>query len=255
MQSQTTPTDADEPRAQQEAARPPIAPELLEAAAERLQGRWARFRAWANMFFADHGFFRYIYLNLHAVGEKGWRAAQPAPHHFRRLKRRGVRTVVNLRGGRAFGSYPLEIEACRREGLIYREVLLRSRDAPTVATLEEVAALFETLEYPAVFHCKSGADRSGLMSALYLMLVDGLRPSEAKRALSLRYGHFRLGPTGVLDAFMAAYERAEVAAHARGERLDLLTWARRDYDRKALKERFKAQKWAIFLTDRVLHRE
>ena len=30
--------------------------------------------------------------------------------------------------------------------------------------------MFETIEYPAVMHCKSGADRAGIMAALYLIL-------------------------------------------------------------------------------------
>lgn len=232
-----------------------IAAELLESAQERLGRPGARRRAWLNMFFADHGFFRYVYLNLHRVGAQGYRAAQPAPHHFRRFTRLGIRTVVNLRGGREFGSYPLEIEACAREGLAYEEVRLRSRDAPTIETLEAVAALFERIAYPAVFHCKSGADRSGLMAALYLLIVEGATPDVAKRALSLRYGHFRIGPTGVLDAFIEAYAADEAAARARGEALDFMTWARRDYDRDAVKASFKAREWGAFITDRVLGRE
>ncbi len=232
-----------------------VADALRSGAAARLSGRRARLRAWLSMIFVDHGFFRYAYLNLHRIGAEAYRAAQPAPHHFRRFKKLGIETVVNLRGGRAFGSYPLEIEACAREGLAYEELRLRSRDAPEVETLEETAALLRRIAYPAVFHCKSGADRSGLMAALYLMLVEDAPPSVAKRALSLRYGHFRVGPTGVLDAFVEAYEAAEAAARARGETLDFMTWVRRDYDRDALKKRFQARKWAIFLTDRVLGRE
>jgi hypothetical protein len=38
-----------------------------------------RLRAWINMIFVDHGFFRLAYLNLHRVTPDFWRAAQPAP--------------------------------------------------------------------------------------------------------------------------------------------------------------------------------
>ena len=236
-------------------AQPKIPADKLEEAQLRLAGRRARAKAWTNMVFVDHGFFRYGYLNLHKVGARAYRAAQPAPHHFRRFARLGIKTVVNLRGGREFGSYPLEIEACARYGLAYEELTLKSRDAPKLEALEEAAALLERVAYPILFHCKSGADRTGLMGALYLMLVERRSPSEAKKALSMRFGHFRQSKTGILDAFIEEYEEAEAAARARGETLEFLEWARRDYDRTALIERFRASSWASFLTDRVLRRE
>lgn len=243
-------------------AQPAIAAELLEVAERRLSTRRGRIGAWMNMFFADHGFFRYVYLNLHNMvrgeglkGAKAYRAAQPAPAHFKRLQRLGVKTVVSLRGGRKFGSYPLEIEACARYGLAFEEITLRSRDAPTLETLEEAAALLQRVEYPALFHCKSGADRSGLMGALYMLLVEGASASDAKRALSARYGHLRQSPTGVLDAFIEAFEAAQNEARAAGGDLDFMTWARRDYDRAAVKAAFKPKSWARIVTDVFLRRE
>lgn len=207
------------------------------------------------MFFVDHGFFRYFYLNRHRVGEQAWRSAQPAPHHIRQMAREGVRTVVNLRGGREFGSYPLEREACEAAGLEFEEVVLRSREPPTVETLEEVAALFDRIAYPALFHCKSGADRAGLMSALYLLLKEGRPVEEALGQLALRYGHIRQGKTGVLDHFIERFAEAQAAARAEGRDLKLLEWAREDYDPVALRQEFRENGWASFLVDKVLRRE
>ncbi|MCI4663953.1 MAG: tyrosine-protein phosphatase [Neomegalonema sp.] len=226
-----------------------------EEAAKRLADPSLRRAAWRSMFFVDHGFFRYGYLNLHKISDDAFRAAQPAPHHFRRFQRLGVRTVVNLRGGREFGSYPLEIQACIEGGFAYEEVMLKSRDAPKVEAIEAAAELLQRIEFPAVFHCKSGADRTGLMAALYLMLVKGETPTVAKRALSMRYGHFRQSATGILDAFIEKYEQAEAQARAEGRSLDFMDWVRRDYDRKALQREFHSSGWARWITDRVLRRE
>lgn len=227
--------------------------------ARPLVGWRARAAAWASMIFVDHGFFRLVYLNDHPVGAKGRRSAQPAPHHIRRFARDGVRTVVSLRGGREFGSYPLEKEACAAENVAFEEVTLRSREAPSRETIETVAALLDRIAYPALFHCKSGADRAGLMSALYLLLREGASAREAKGQLSLKFGHFRQAKTGILDAFLEAFEAAEAAATDRGERLGFLEWVRRDYDRDAVTAAFKARGWstgwAEFLVDRVLRRE
>ena len=51
-----------------------------------------------DMLVIDHGVFRLFYVNRHRLGDRAWRSAQPAPHHIRALKRRGLRTIINLRG-------------------------------------------------------------------------------------------------------------------------------------------------------------
>ncbi len=95
-----------------------------------LAGALSRLRAWTNMVLVDHGVFRLVYLNRHRVSERLWRSAQPAPHQLARFAREGVRTIVNLRGGREHGSWPLQREACERHGLTLAEFVVRSREAP-----------------------------------------------------------------------------------------------------------------------------
>ena len=58
--------------------------------------------------------------------------------------------------------------------------------------------LIDTLRscpYPLLIHCKSGADRTGLASALYLMIRRGVPPEQAEDAFTLEHGHVPLcGP-------------------------------------------------------------
>ena len=65
--------------------------------------------------------------------------------------------------------------------------------------------LFESIEYPALMHCKSGADRAGLMSVLYKLLREKVPFEQAVEQLSLKYLHVKHGKTGMLDAFFQAY--------------------------------------------------
>ncbi len=218
----------------------------------RLSTVSGRLKAYLDMIFVDHGFFRYAYLNFHKVAPGVYRSAQPAPEHFRRFRRAGVKTVVNLRGGRDVPVYALEREACERAGMAFVELRLRSREAPDVETIERVAAMFENVEYPILFHCKSGADRAGIMSALTVLLREGGTVEEASRQLSLYYGHVRQGPTGILDAFLDAFAEAEKQA---GKRLDFLSWVRNDYDRNKVTVAFCDSGWARWLIDKVLRRE
>lgn len=214
-----------------------------------IETRWDRLRAWTNMLLVDHGVFRLVYLNLHPVGQRAWRAAQPAPHHIAAFARRGGRSVISLRGGQAFGSLPLEQEACAHHGLAFHNFVLRSRSLPSREELRAAAALFERLEYPVLFHCKSGADRAGFMAAFYLMVAEGASLSEARGQLGLRYGHLRSGKTGVLDAFFDAYER-----DTGGDR-PLMEWVESAYDPGAVTAGFRASGWGSLVTERLLRRE
>jgi uncharacterized protein (TIGR01244 family) len=215
-----------------------------------LEGRWARVRAYANMLFVDHGVFRALYLNRHRVTHRFWRAAQPSPRDIDAIARLGVRTVVNLRGGREYGSWPLERDACRRNGLTLAEFVVRSREAPSRETILAAKRFFETVEYPVLVHCKSGADRAGFMAALHLVLQEGRSVDEAAAQLSLRYGHFRFAKTGILDAFFALYKQEGEAAG-----LDFMTWVSEVYEPDRLRARFRPSFWSALLVDRVLHRE
>lgn len=213
---------------------------------------WRRAAAHLHLFFVDHGFFRVAYLNLHTVSPGLFRSAQPNPRQIRRLARRGLKTVVNLRGGREVAAFALEREACAQSGVAFEELRLRSRATPTLETIEAAKALLERIEYPALVHCKSGADRAGLMSALALLLRERADVDTARRALGLRYGHVRQGPTGVLDAFLDAYAEADAATPGG---LDFMEWARTRYEPHVVAREFKASSWGSWLVDRLLRRE
>ena len=215
-----------------------------------ITGPGGRLRAWAHMVLADHGVFRLFYLNQHRVSERLWRAAQPAPHQLARLKAQGVRTVINLRGGREHGSWQLQKEACARLGLDLVEFVVRSRGAPDRDAILSAKSFFASLRYPAVLHCKSGADRAGFVAALYLILVEGRPVTEAKQQLAFRYGHVRFAKTGILDAF---FERYLAEGEARG--IPFLEWVERIYDPDALERDFRAGFWSDIMVDRVLRRE
>jgi len=215
-----------------------------------LSGRFDRVRAWTNMLLVDHGIFRLAYLNAHRVTPRLWRAAQPAPTDIAWFARQGVKTIVNLRGGREHGAWPLQREACERHGIALVEFVLRSRGAPERETILDAKAFFQTLAEPALVHCKSGADRAGFFSALYLLIHENRPLDEAMGQLSLRYGHFRFAKTGILDAFFEAY-RDEGAAKG----IAFLDWVEHHYDPARLERDFKTDFLSSLLADRLIRRE
>jgi protein tyrosine/serine phosphatase len=215
-----------------------------------IAGPYQRFLAWSNMVLADHGVFRLIYLNQHKVTPKFWRAAQPAPHQIRAAAEAGIRTIVNLRGGREHGSWTLEKEIADELGLDIVDFVVRSRGAPEKEILLGARAFFDSLRYPVLIHCKSGADRAGFTAALFLLLHENRPLEEAMAQLAMRYGHFRFSKTGILDRFFELYRD-----QGRDKGLDFETWVRDVYDPEALERDFRAGFWSDLVVDRLLNRE
>jgi protein tyrosine/serine phosphatase len=216
---------------------------------------WARRRLgrtldYFDLIFVDHHIFRFLYSNQHKVSEGVWRSSQPAPYQVRQYARQGVKTIINLRGERNCGSYRLEARACRMNGIRLIDIPLKSRGLPDAETLQSLSDLLNEVEYPVLFHCKSGADRVGLMSALYLILRENRPPEEAAKQLSLRYGHFKQADTGILDHFLESY----IEQNKRTP-IGFLEWARTSLDRKHLKNTFKTRPWANGLVNTILRRE
>jgi len=209
-----------------------------------------RFLGFFEHLFIDHAVFRYAYLNNHTIAPGMERAAQPSPVHICAAARRGIKTIINLRGPRACASYLLEKRACAEHGIRLVDFVITSRSVPTADQVLSLDRLFKEVEHPALLHCKSGADRAGLASALYMMLYLDKPVEEALKQLHLRYGHIKQAKTGVLDAFLLAYKRANDA-----EPIDFRTWLRTEYDPDEVTGSFRSGRIADIFADRVLSRE
>ncbi len=213
--------------------------------------RWV-LKAWDyfDLFFVDHHFFRAVYANRHQIAPGAWRSAQPSPGQIAYYARKGIKTIVNLRGERDCGSYRLQVDACRRHGIKLVNFELRSRMVPAAEVIHEARNLFNKLEYPILLHCKSGADRAGLMSALFMFLKEGKPIEEAAKQLSLKFGHFKQSETGVLDYLFARY-----MADNEAEPMSFFEWLETRYDPHEIKRDFRSRGWANLIVNRALQRE
>ena len=210
-----------------------------------------RLLAWLDMHLIDHGLVRSVYNNFYDLGSGLYRCSNPNPWQIRKYhKQYGIRSIINLRGEHSYGSYAYEEETCRALGITLHNVRLYSRKAPTVAEVHAMRDLFATLEYPALMHCKSGADRAGMGAALYRILHLGHPVEAAMAELDWKYGHFKQAKTGVLDFFLASYLRDNARRP-----MPFLEWVETVYDHSTLCNQFYADGWASLLVDKVLHRE
>lgn len=203
-----------------------------------------------DMLLLDHLVIRLFFPNRHKLSDEAWRAAQPLPHQVRDNARRGIRTIVNLRGRSDSSTYAYEEETCREAGVKLVDFRIRSRAAPTRAEVLAARDLFQSLDYPVLMHCKSGADRVGLMSVLYLHTRRGVPIADALKQLSLRYGHIRQADTGILFHFFEAY-----LDYAAKTPIAFYEWIEKVYDPAEVAARLHSRRWANRVVDTILDRE
>jgi protein tyrosine/serine phosphatase len=212
---------------------------------------WGRARAYWDFWWGDHAFLRLGFSNAHWIGPDMIRTNHPWPFQLAWWKTRGLRTVINLRGGPHSAHYQLEKDAVDRLGMAWVDAPMGSREVPSRERVLHAKEIFETIQYPALMHCKSGADRAGIMAVLYRHFHLGEPIREAVGELGLRTLHVRQGKTGVLDY---VFERYLTEVEPRG--ISFIDWVMSDdYDPAAIKADFQASWWATLLTDKLLRRE
>jgi protein tyrosine phosphatase (PTP) superfamily phosphohydrolase (DUF442 family) len=159
-----------------------------------------------------------------------YRSGQPGDELRAVVTGRGIRSVVNLRGGSGTdGFYRGEVRVLDELGVDFYDLPMQATRRPSRGELLRLLKLLDTCRYPLLIHCKSGSDRTGLVSALYLMVRKGLPPAEALRSFSIARGHVPLfGPERLhepfheYDAWLAAHALDHTPARFRA-------WVARDY--------------------------
>lgn len=189
-----------------------------------------------NLWF-DHAVLRKLWTNFHPVAPGVYRSNQPTHERFVKLKAMGIKSILNLRGAAGAAHYLVEEESCREVGLKLVNVTFHARHAAPAEDILKVIEAFRTIEKPFVMHCKSGADRAGFASAIYLLVIEGRPVAEARRMLAAKYIHFRWTKTGVLDYILNLYEARNAASPIGFEE-----WVRTEYDYLAVQKEFNAVK-------------
>jgi protein tyrosine/serine phosphatase len=147
--------------------------------------------------------------NFHAVlPGRVYRSAQPSERQLEQMVAgHGIRTLINLRGVCEEDAwYHREKETAARLGVRFVDVGLWASLPPDPKEMRQFVRALDDGPYPVLIHCQQGGDRTGLASALVLLLQTDAGLAEAKGQLSLRYGHYPYGRAAVMDRFLVAYE-------------------------------------------------
>ncbi|WP_245411781.1 dual specificity protein phosphatase family protein [Phyllobacterium leguminum] len=149
--------------------------------------------------------------NFHVIAAgEAYRSAQPTPAEIDAYsKEYGIKTIINLRGASPDSRwYRAEEHEAAKLGITLIDFRMSAGEELTQARAAQLIAILEKAQKPILIHCKAGADRSGLASALYLAVVDRAKKSTAGQQISLRYGHISLpfAPAYAMDKTWASLE-------------------------------------------------
>lgn len=156
--------------------------------------------------------------NVHTVA-KGqlYRSAQLGDTHLKEVIREyGIKSMLNLRGeGVGQDWYDDEVATSKALHVKHYDYGIWASSKPSAKQIGDIIAILRTAPKPLLIHCQSGADRSGLVAALYVAAVEGRPADVAAQQLSLAYGHFPwlTSRTGAMDKSFWSYVRK----HRKGE--------------------------------------
>jgi hypothetical protein len=102
--------------------------------------------------------------------------------------------------------YQEECRATHRVDVNQEDVCMSAGRLPATHELRRLLEVLDRAEYPLLLHCRRGADRTGLVSAVVLLLQTDATLGQARRQIGPRYGHVALGRPGYLDQFLTQYE-------------------------------------------------
>ena len=202
-----------------------------------IQSTSGRFWARVHYHLFDHAFLRVFWTNYIEIAPGVFRSNQPTESRFKRYHASGLKSVLNLRGADVYAHYKFEERVCKelKIGLINRK--LSARNAPKVIVINDVIDILASLPKPALFHCKSGADRAGFVAAIYLMVFEGKSVQEAQKQLSFRYFHLDFTATGILDYVLWVFEeRCKVSE------IDFREWINSEYDPELIQSCFNKRR-------------
>jgi protein tyrosine/serine phosphatase len=132
-----------------------------------------------------------------------YRSAQPSGGDIALYASRyKIKTIVNLRGSNAGAHwYDSEVAISNALGITHIDFRMSSKRELTQPQAEALIRLLKDAPKPILIHCQSGADRSGLVSALYLAAIAKSSEIFAEQQMSIRYGHIAspLSPAYAMD--------------------------------------------------------
>lgn len=117
-------------------------------------------------------------LVIFKVDEALYRGSQPTPEQFKALRNMEINTVVNLRRTHS------DEEVAETLGMKYISIPIPAWDADERHIVEFLKVMRDRANHPVYVYCQFGGDRSGMIAAMYRVVVQNWEKEEAIREMS-----------------------------------------------------------------------
>lgn len=131
--------------------------------------------------------------NFHEISEgKFYRSAQLNKDQFASyIQRYKIKSILNLRGENPKQPwYRDEMFVATNLKVAHFDYALSATHAVKQQQIDEIIDIISRAPLPILVHCQAGADRTGLVAAIYEYVFDNKSAAIADQQLSLKYGHF-----------------------------------------------------------------
>ena len=131
--------------------------------------------------------------NFHTVvGNQAYRSRQldhwELIHYISSYK---IRSILNLRGMNTGAEwYEDEVRASHELDVLHYDLEMSANRELSNEELSAIVVIMHDAPKPILIHCRSGADRTGLIAAVYQYTMDHQKAEKASAQLSILYGHF-----------------------------------------------------------------
>jgi len=116
--------------------------------------------------------------NFYQVSETLYRSAQPDKNAFIDLAKMGIRTVINLR------SFHGEGDLVQNAGMRYLHLYVKGWHPENKEIISFLKIVTNTNYTPVLVHCQHGADRTGVMVAIYRIVIQNWTVDDAIREMT-----------------------------------------------------------------------
>lgn len=146
--------------------------------------------------------------NFHIVTNgEAYRSAQMNGDELRRaIDSYRIKSIINLRGKEEGKWYTEETKVSAENHVKHYDLALSADREPTREEMRSLMEIFRSAPRPVLIHCQAGADRSGLVAALWKVIVNKESKGEAGKQLSIMFGHLPVGPAAAMDRFFEGWQ-------------------------------------------------
>lgn len=131
--------------------------------------------------------------NFGRINDNYYRGAQPKGSDYRDLSALGVKTIINLTSS---DSQSDERAMAEQAGMNYVQIPMTTHVPPTPEQIKQFLSLVtDSASEPVYVHCVGGKHRTGVMTAVYRMTLNGWSADQAfKEMKQYKFGWEALHP-------------------------------------------------------------